>query len=328
MHQSSKPPMHASSSQCPVIVLMSTYNGDRFIVEQLRSILDQLPVGGRILVRDDGSTDRTVAKILDLRDERISVIQGENIGFARSFLTLLRDAPDHADVVMFADQDDVWLPDKIERARAALANYFGSPALYCSAQMLTDAELRPAHATQRWPRRPCFENALSENVVTGCTAALNSAAANLIRRAGVPPRVKFHDWWLYLVVSAFGTIIYDEEPTLLYRQHDSNQIGHGTGFWGRQRRILRFLSRHDWVGIMLGQVTELHEHYGALLDSGKTRLIKRCFVLDKSGARPRWRLVFRLHRWRQFLFGELTFRALVTAYLLGFWPPAEMRLRD
>jgi len=173
---------------------MSTYNGDRFIVEQVRSILYQLPVGGRILIRDDGSTDQTVAKVVDLRDERISVIEGENIGFARSFLTLLRDATDQADLVMFADQDDVWLAGKIERARAALANYRGSPALYCSAQMLTDAELRPAHATQSWPRRPCFENALSENVVTGCTAALNPAAVELIKRSGVPQRVKFHDW--------------------------------------------------------------------------------------------------------------------------------------
>lgn len=328
MHESPVIPMHGSSSQHSVVVLISTYNGERFIVEQLQSILDQLPIAGQVLIRDDGSTDQTVAKVTGLGDDRISLIRGENIGFARSFLTLLCDAPDHPEVVMFADQDDVWLPGKIERARAALANCGGSPALYCSAQMLTDVELRPAHATRRWPRRPCFENALFENIVTGCTAAMNSAAVSLIRRAGVPRRVKFHDWWLYLVVSAFGTVVYDEEPTLLYRQHDSNQIGHGTGFWGRQRRIVRFLSRHDWVGIMLGQVADLHEHYGVLLDLGKSRLVRSCFVLDGHGSRPRWRLVFGLHRWRQFLLGELTFRALVAAYLLGLWPPSANRLRD
>jgi glycosyltransferase involved in cell wall biosynthesis len=328
MHQSPILSMHGSSSQRPVIVLMSTYNGDRFIIEQLRSILDQLPVGGRIVIRDDGSTDQTVAKVVGIRDERISVIQGENIGFARSFLTLLRDATDHADVVMFADQDDVWLPGKIERARTALANYRGSPALYCSAQMLTDDELRPAHATQRWPRRPCFENALSENVVTGCTAALNPAAVELIKPAGVPQRVKFHDWWLYLVVSAFGTVIFDEEPTLLYRQHDTNQIGHGAGWWGRQRRVLRFLGKHDWVGIMLGQVADLLQNYGSRLDPRRADLLGHLFLVEGSGIQPRWNLVFGLQRRRQYFFGELTFRALVAGYLLGLWPPAAMRLRD
>lgn len=319
--------MQQPSRSLPVIVLMSTYNGAQFVVEQLHSILKQLPTDGLLMIRDDGSTDRTVAEISSVRDDRVSLVCGENFGFARSFLTLLRDAPSNADMVMFADQDDVWLPGKIDRARAALEVYRDFPALYCSAQMLTDANLRPAHATRRWSRRPCFENALTENIVTGCTAAMNSSAASLIRRAGVPSRVQFHDWWLYLVVSAFGSVVYDEESTILYRQHDSNQIGHGVGFWGRQRRILRFLSRHDWVGIMLGQIWELHRHYGAMLDSGKSKLIRSCFVLDAFGARPRWRLVFGLHRWRQSLSGELTFRVLVTAYLLGLWPRSAMRLR-
>jgi glycosyltransferase involved in cell wall biosynthesis len=300
-----------------VVVLMSTYNGEKFVVEQLHSVLDQLPVDGRILVRDDGSSDATVERVASVTDPRIAVVRGENLGFAASFLTLLKDAPGDAGMIMFADQDDVWLPRKVERAWKALSALRDRPALYCSAQMLADEQLRPLHATQRWPRDPSFQNALSENVVTGCTAALNPAAAALLRGAGVPQQVRFHDWWMYLVVSAFGTVVFDPEPTLLYRQHGANQIGHGAGWWGRQRRILAFLHRHDWVGILLGQVTDLRKHYGSRLTPVQLMLVDSYFTSKRARARPRWRLVVGLRRWRQFRFGELTFRALIAAHLLG-----------
>lgn len=310
---------NSSSSPPPsrVVVLMSTYNGEEYVVQQLHSILDQLPVDGRILVRDDGSTDATVEQIEGIGDSRITVVRGENLGFAASFLRLLGDVPGDSQMIMFADQDDVWLPLKVERAWNVIVAVPDRPTLYCSAQMLSDEKLRPLHATQRWPREPSFQNALSENIVTGCTAALNPAAAALLRQAGVPNRVRFHDWWMYLVVSAFGTVIFDPEPTLLYRQHGSNQIGHGAGWWGRQRRIMTFLRRHDWVGILLGQVAELRSHYGHQLTPEQLVLVDRYFK-DRSGTTgATWRLVAGLLRWRQFWYGELTFRTLVAAHLLG-----------
>jgi glycosyltransferase involved in cell wall biosynthesis len=252
--------MQTSLSTPRIFVLMSTFNGERFVIQQIRSILEQLPPGGCIMIRDDGSSDATSALVAGLGDDRVSLLRGENIGFARSFLTLLQAVPSDADTVFFADQDDVWLPGKIDRARKALAGFSLHPALYCSAQMLANEQLLPFNVTPRWPRPPSFCNALSENIVTGCTAALNRTAMELVRRAGVPDRVRFHDWWLYLVISAFGTVVFDEEPTLLYRQHAGNQIGHGPGWWGRQLRILSFLRRYDWVGmtgltgcILLGQ---------------------------------------------------------------------------
>src|SRR4051794_40053312 len=96
------------------IVLLSNYQGGRFVAAQLRSILDQLPGGGKILVRDDGSLDDTVSTIESLHDPRIEISRGSNIGFARSFLALMDVAPPDADMYMLADQDDVWLPNKIE----------------------------------------------------------------------------------------------------------------------------------------------------------------------------------------------------------------------
>jgi glycosyltransferase involved in cell wall biosynthesis len=189
-----------------VVVLMSTYQGQRFVREQIGSILSQLPADGQLLIRDDGSRDRTVELVESISDPRITLEKGANLGFGASFLTLLIHAPADAEMVMFSDQDDVWLPGKIDRAWRHLLEVGPGPVLYGSAQMLTDEQLRPLHATSPWPRPPTFEGALTENFITGCTAAINRPALQLLQRAGVPRGVRFHDWWMYLLVSAFGTV--------------------------------------------------------------------------------------------------------------------------
>ena len=304
-----------------VVVLMSTWNGERFVAEQLRSILDQLPDGGRVIVRDDGSSDQTVACISELNDPRITIIKGSNLGFAGSFLTLLQLTPPKVDMVMFADQDDVWLPFKINRAWQWLLPYADTAALYCSAQMLVDESLRPQQRTPRWAQPPSFTGAIAENMVTGCTAALNARAVELLKQGGVPSQVRFHDWWLYLVVSAFGTVLVDDDPTLLYRQHGGNLIGHGAGWWGRHARIVRFLLRTDWVGILLGQVAELRRCYGDRLSNEQRELLDRYFNFAAGGnASPRGMLILGRQRWRQTLPKEILFRALVLAKSLGIFP--------
>ncbi len=309
-----------------VAVLMSTYDGERFIEEQVRSILDQLPADGLLMIRDDGSSDSTVSRIEAFEDPRIRLVHGENMGFARSFLTLLVEAPPNAEMVMFSDQDDVWLPEKIERAWRHLQPLAAQPALYCSAQLLVDVALRPLQATPPWPRGPSFPSALSENIVTGCTAALNQPALALLQSAGIPEGVRFHDWWLYLVVSAFGTVVVDNKPTLLYRQHGANLIGHGAGWWGRQTQVLRFLLKHDWVGILLGQVAALKMLYGDRMSAEQCSLLKDNFNFFGQRASPRWQLVFGLHRWRQTVVQEITFRCLMALHRLHLWPIPGRRL--
>ncbi len=305
----------------PVVVLMSTYNGERFIEEQVRSILEQLPQYGCLLVRDDGSRDRTVDLIRSLGDERVKVICGVNIGFAKSFLTLLQQAPTDAEMVMFSDQDDVWFPHKIERAWSRLQAVPSGPALYCSAQMLADESLNPLEATPPWPRPPSFVGALAENIVTGCTAALNPEAAKLLREGGVPAQVHFHDWWMYLVIAAFGTVVVDDEPTLLYRQHGGNLIGRGAGWWGRHLQILRFLLKNDWVGIMLGQVAELQSLYGGRMSPEQRWILSRHFDVRDNLAKPKWRTVLGWTRWRQTWANEVFFRMLLMTKRSGIWPP-------
>lgn len=310
-----------------VVVLMSTYNGEQFVAEQLLSILAQLPEGGRVLVRDDGSRDGTLVALAAIRDNRVCMVSGENLGFGRSFLTLLAAAPHDADMVMFSDQDDVWLPGKIERAWRHLRTEGARPALYASTQMLADANLQPLHVTRSWQRPPSFAGALAENIVTGCTAALNAPARRLLLRAGVPDGVHFHDWWCYLVVGAFGRVHFDPQPTLLYRQHGMNQIGHGAGWLGRQLHILRFLLRNDWVGILLGQVHAFWSNYGAELDADARQLLLTHFTIGPDTAAPGWRMVFGWRRWRDSLATEGAFRLLLLLHKLHVWPPRGRRLQ-
>jgi glycosyltransferase involved in cell wall biosynthesis len=303
-----------------VVVLMSTYQGERYVGEQLRSILDQLPPGGCIRVRDDGSRDGTVHAIEALGDERILCQCGPNLGFARSFLTLLAQAPADADLVMFSDQDDVWLPGRIERAWRHLAALGPVPGLYGSGQMLVDASLRPLHRTPVWPQGPSLRGALTENMVTGCTAALNRQAVQLLQRAGVVQGVHFHDWWLYLVVSAFGRVVVDAEPTVLYRQHRHNHIGYRAGWLGRNVGNLRFLWRHDFVGILLAQVGALQRHYGAQLDPAGRQLLAQHFCSSHGRVVARWRLILSGRRWRQHKASEIGLRLQLALHRLRLWP--------
>jgi len=304
-----------------VTVLMSTYQGEAFVAQQIQSILDQLPANGRLVVRDDGSTDRTVQVVRGIGDARTHLVEGVNLGFGRSFLTLLAGVGDSADVVMLADQDDVWLPGKIERACAALAGFDDTPVLYFSRLRLVDQDLRPFGETPSWPRGPSFANALCENIATGCTMALNAQGVRLATRCADAGRIYFHDWWIYLVLSALGRVIMDDTPTILYRQHGANVIGRQSG-WQRYWSTLAFIRKRSWVHIMYNQIDELLATHGEALTSTQRGMVDGYF----NARRPAsvLRLLLLPVRRRQFLVDEFTFRALLVAELLcgrGLLPP-------
>lgn len=294
-----------------VVVLLSTWQGERFVQEQLRSVLQQLPPSGCIIVRDDGSTDATVARIESLADPRIRVMRGENIGFARSFFQLIHAAPDDADVVMLCDQDDVWLPTKIPRAVEHLASSGDRPALYFSRLRLVDESLRPIGESPAWPRGPSLRNALVQNIAAGCTMAINKAGLALARAHGDLAMIHFHDWWLYLVFSAFGEIAADAEPTILYRQHAGNVIGTGPNL-GRHLATLRFIRKTNWLDVMYRQVANLLATHGDRLDAQDRRFVERHFGRDAASM---LRLAFAPVRMRQTLVDETLFRLLVIASL-------------
>lgn len=213
----------------PIAVLLSTYDGAPYLDAQLASLLAQTCPHWTLLWRDDGSRDGTPGLMAAWmrgagRGRCREVEPHGRLGLTPSFMTLLR-AAGGAGLVAFADQDDVWLPDKLARAAAALgAVPPGTPALYFARQVLVDAELARLGVSALI--RPFgFPAALTQNVATGCTVVMNQAAARIVA-GSAPPPTALHDWWSYLVVAAAGgRLIADPTPVVLYRQHARNLVG-------------------------------------------------------------------------------------------------------
>ncbi|MCW2779209.1 MAG: spsA [Frankiales bacterium] len=221
-----------------VEVLLSVYDGERHLGEQVDSILAQRDVDVRLTVRDDGSRDGSVAL---LRARGVDVRAGTNLGLPDAYFSLLQDSTDDVDLWALADQDDVWLPHKLARAAAQLEGHEG-PALYCARVLVVDEDLRPLYPHVLPHRGPSFANALVQNVATGCTVVLNREARALVRDRW-PSYAVMHDSWLYLVLAGTGTVLYDPEVVVHYRQHGANVVGMGHGpvarVAGRVRRQLR-----------------------------------------------------------------------------------------
>lgn len=271
-----------------VAVLLSTFNGAAFLREQLESLRHQVGVTVLLHARDDGSCDETCAILReyarlwpDLRD----MTSGTNLGATGSFLELLKTAPPQAEYFAFCDQDDVWQPQKLTRAVAAIAGDAG-PALYCSNVNLVGGDLTPIGVPPA-NGDTSFGHVLFENVAFGCTTVMNRAAHESI--ASHPPLddVVMHDWWCALVVAAMGRIRYDPEPALLYRQHARNAVGL-RGNWlvqsGRDAGRLLRKARHFYRAHP--QAAALERLYGAKMPP-ESRAILQHFVASKRslGAR-------------------------------------------
>ena len=231
-----------------VCVLLSAYNGEQFIEEQLRSLLQQEQVEVQILVRDDGSTDRT-PEILDRwqREEPLRWYGGENLGWAMSFMHLLTHAAPDADYYAFCDQDDIWLPDKLSRAVGMIEQQEQGCVLYCS-NVTYYRNGREEGLVKPAGLHFDIYTAMVKCLTVGCTMVMDNTLASHIRNHP-PHRVSAHDFWVYQVASAIGTVCYDETSHMLYRQHDHNQIGQKRTWrevWQRRMKTLRtFWSQHD-----------------------------------------------------------------------------------
>lgn len=258
-----------------VAVLLSTFNGSRFLPEFLVSLANQDPPISQLYLRDDGSSDESVRLVRDLwSPRRISVDTCRaRMGPGRSFLRLLSLMNSDVDVLLFADQDDVWAPTKVAAAVSALRNRH-EPTLYFSNLIVTDDRLTPLHVHHARRPKPSFANALVQNIATGNTIALNRPAVQLLQRY-LPSHAVMHDAWCYLVISGCGDVVYDPEPRVFYRQHSNNTLGVQTSrlrSW--QRRVvrqLRFGGRQE----LFAQACELLDAYGADLRPENLSLAQR-----------------------------------------------------
>lgn len=213
-----------------VNIVMSTYNGEKYLAEQIESIQNQTFSDWKLLIRDDGSTDRTIETIKKYvsEDSRIKLINEEepkNLGVIKSFYSLIKY--NKADYYFFSDQDDYWLPEKLEITLSVARKYDNSkPMMYYTDLKVVDRDLKVLNESmirsQSGHANTKLIQELTENSVTGGVSMINSALAD---KWTVTDNIIMHDWYLALLASALGELVYIDKPTELYRQHDSNVLG-------------------------------------------------------------------------------------------------------
>jgi glycosyltransferase involved in cell wall biosynthesis len=271
-------------------VLLCSLNGDRYLDQQLESIACQQGPRVRVYVSDDGSNDQTLSLLDRFRtrwgEERLSICQGPHRGYAANFFSLIY-SPIEADYFSYADQDDVWDPDKLSRAITALSALPGElPAIYCSRTRLIDKEGKPLGLSPLFEKPPAFANALVQNIAGGNTMVLNRKARDLICAAG-PVNAVSHDWWAYMLVTGCGgMVIFDPHPSIGYRQHQANVIGSNMSWANRLARFSLDLRgrKREWNS---RNITALQQSRN-LLTAENLRILDNFCEARNAGLFPRF----------------------------------------
>ncbi|MDM8533936.1 glycosyltransferase family 2 protein [Clostridiaceae bacterium HSG29] len=294
-----------------VIILLSTYNGKLYLRDQIESLLNQDYPHIEIFIRDDGSTDGTVEILNTLEEkyESINIIYGENIGVVSSFFELLMTAKS-AKYYAFCDQDDVWLKDKISRATNIIIHKNSEkPILYGSSVTIVDQDLMIMRENAVKELVPSFNNALIQNIFTGCTIMINDEARKHLLKE-VPLKLRMHDWWMYQVISGIGEVVYDSDSRILYRQHGNNAVGsykNKVNLW--VKRIKRFKSGSSLPFIM-HHANELNRIFYNDLTKENQKMLNEFFDIRKNIA-YRIRFVLTKKISRQNFFDDILFKILI-----------------
>ncbi|MBF0877054.1 glycosyltransferase [Gluconobacter cerevisiae] len=293
-----------------VAILLSLYNGEAYLDAQLASILAQTHPDWTLYWRDDASTDSSRNRMQAFAEgpgqgRCIEITsRHERLGVAGSYAHLLDTVP-VTPYIAFADQDDIWEPQKLEwavdTAEEAARRYLGEiPLLYCARQYLTNANLVIFQKSSTLRRKPDFPASLTQNIATGHTVLLNAATHTLLRNNPPPPSI-LHDWWAYLLTTAAGgEVIFDNRCVSYYRQHAHNTVGATGSFirraWAACRRGPRAFMTifHSNVTHLLSQPENLSPPALRLL---KTIAAARTFP-------ARLRILFRYSSLRRQRFSE------------------------
>lgn len=268
-----------------VLVLLSSYNGQKYIKEQLDSIFSQKEVEVNCLVRDDGSTDNTI-DILEnysLNQPNLKIVTGNNIGYKLSFLKLIEMSGDF-DYYAFADQDDVWEANKLIVATNKIKTRksdVSKAIMYCSNCKLVDNELNfigMLHSKESLLPKSKIE-ALAQGFAHGCTIVFNSEAKKIITR--YKPKKNMHMiFWLPLIILFTGVVIYDPNSYILYRQHNEN-------VFGTRKSLLKIFNIklkqfNVNANFHSNMILEILEGYGDLITSQDCEILKEITYYKNS----------------------------------------------
>lgn len=272
--------------QPKVAVLMSAYNGEKYIRQQIDSVLHQTWKNTVLYIRDDGSSDDTLAILAEYEKQgKIVVFKGENQGYIRSFFTLMASCP-QADYYAWCDQDDVWCSDKLERAVKILEKdkkeHRGeeAPVLYFADYDYYDEQMHFQKHGLNHKRGPSFENSLMDCISLGFNSVFNQKAKEMMEK-NTPKYSCGHDWWTYMVCAAFGRVIYDQGyVSVKYRRIEKSISPGGKSFLAMQIwRFKKFLV-NDYFTKIKEQLWEFADLYLDAL-SEKNAKIMRLFVNRK-----------------------------------------------
>ncbi len=306
------------ATSAPVAILLCTYNGARFLPQQLKSYEAQDFADWRLFVSDDGSRDATPSLLEEFQKqhgaERVQIRRGPCRGFVANFLSLICDPSIASSYYALSDQDDVWAADKLSRALASLsAAPADVPTVYCSRTRLIDENGADLRLSFLYKKPPHFRNALTQSLASGNTMVLDEQARRLLMRAGADVDVPSHDWWIYLATTAAGgRMLYDGAATVGYRMHPRNVIGSNRSAGAQMRRAgMLWQGRYkNW--------TELHVSALARLEDVMTDENRKTFEQfrrsRKRSSLPRAYGLIRAGVYRQTLLGNI---GLLAAALAG-----------
>ncbi len=282
-----------------IAILLSTYNGERFLEEQLNSLIAQSHSNWTIYASDDGSTDATLA-ILEkyqtkLGTDRLVILAGPRQGFAKNFLSMVKNTSIQAEYFAFCDQDDIWLPERLSTAIATLQSIPSNlPALFCSRTRLINEEGCPIGLSPLFSKPACFKNAIVQSIAGGNTMLFNNSARTLLANTHTEQTIISHDWWLYILVSGCGGHVhYSSQPLVNYRQHGNNLIGSNSSFRDRLVRIGKIFKGtfREWNESNLVGLSTFKEHltpeslraFVQFQECRHTSLLRRLALISSSG---------------------------------------------
>lgn len=277
-----------------VTVLLAVFSGEKYLREQIESILNQTVNDIKIVIRDDGSTDSSpeiIGEYAQKYPEKIFVFSGAPTGgAAANFGEMLKAVDD--DYIMFSDQDDVWFPDKVRKTLDLMLKTENGdndiPVLVHTDLVVTDSRLKVISDSffdyQRiFPEGLSLNRLLVQNYVTGCTVMINRALKN--RALPIPKGAAMHDWWLALSAAAFGRIATVKEQTIYYRQHGSNQVGakpgRGLSFLAHKVKSLATIRKNYLV--TYSQAALMLAAYRDILDTQSIRVLEEYLKLQSCG---------------------------------------------
>jgi len=297
-----------------VQILLSTYNGEAFLREQLESYLKLEGFENCcVLIRDDGSTDNTRQILKEYTDQYgFQVEYGTNLGTTKSYEWLIRHSNTECDFFALSDQDDVWLPNKIYDAVVCMKDIpEGIPVLFASRSQITNRELETVGYSMLPKRGISFYNAMVQNVLPGHTQVLNRTLRNLLAERGLDG-AHVVDWWIYLVASGVGRVVYSDTPVVLHRQHGQNSVGYRLGWLQSLQKKITYIAEGKGNAISL-QLSAFLKKYGDLLPIEYRYELER-YLQGLHGISKRLDYLGNSHIFRQKGVEDLVFRIL---YFLG-----------